>query len=125
MAKAQYDNRDFVAAQVNYQEFLAKNPSHPMAAMAELGKIHCTEALGSTEAALNAFGQFAAKNPGHFLMPVAVFGKARCLQDLKRYAEARTTYEDFIASNPKSPWGGDVNEALKQLASEARPVSGQ
>ena len=120
MAKAQYDNGDFVAAQASYQDFLAKNPAHPMAAMAELGKIHCTEGLGNTEAAMTAFGQFAAKNPGHFLMPVAVFGKARCQQDLKRYAEARATYEDFIAANPKSPWLSDVNEALKQLDSEAR-----
>ena len=123
MAKAQYDNGDFVAAQASYQDFLAKNPAHPMATMAELGKIHCTEALGSTEAAMTAFGQFAARNPGSFLTPIAVFGKARCLQDLKRYAEARATYEDFLAGNPKSSWLGDVNEALKQLDSEARRPS--
>ncbi len=120
LAKAQYDNGDFVAAQSNYQEFLTKYPSHPMAAMAELGKIHCTEGLGSTEVALAAFSQFAAKNPQHFLMPMAIFGKARCLQELKRYAEARTTYEDFLANNPKSPWANDVNESLKQLDSETR-----
>ncbi|MEI8139409.1 MAG: tetratricopeptide repeat protein [bacterium] len=123
LAKAQYDNSDFVAAQSNYQEFLSKYPDHPMAAMAELGKIHCTEGLGNTEVALTAFTQFAAKHPQHFLMPMAIFGKARCLQDLKRYVEARATYEDFLASNPKSPWLNDVNEALKQLDSEARRPS--
>jgi len=123
LAKAQYDNGDFVASQSNYQDFLSKYPNHPMAAMAELGKIHCTEGLGNTEVALAAFSQFAAKNPQHFLMPMAVFGKARCLQELKRYEEARTTYEDFLASNPKSLWTSDVNEALKQLDSEARRPS--
>lgn len=122
-AKAQYDNGDFVAAQASYQTFLSKHSSHPMAPMAELGIIHCTEGLGSTEAALKAFGEFAAKNPQHFLMPMAVFGKARCQQDLKRFAEARTTYEDFLANNPLSPWMNDVNEALKQLDSDARRIS--
>ena len=123
MAKAQYDNGDYVAAQSSYQDFLSKYPTHPMAAIAEMGKIHCTEGLGNTEVALAAFSQFATKNPDHFLMPSAIFGKARCLQDLKRYAEARATYEDFLAANPKSPWASDVNEALKQLDSEARKPS--
>ncbi|MEI7880928.1 MAG: tetratricopeptide repeat protein [bacterium] len=122
-AKAKYDNGDFIAAQSSYQDFLSKYPSHPMAAIAELGIIHCTEGLDRPEAALKAFGEFAAKNPQHFLMPMAVFGKARCLQDLKRHAEARTTYEDFIANNPKSPWLNDVKESLKQLDTEARRPS--
>lgn len=122
-AKAQYDNRDFVAAQNSYDHFLSQYPDHSMSAMAELGKIHCLEGLGSTEAALTAFSQFAVKNPQNFLMPMAVFGKARCLQELKRYEEARTTYEDFIAANPKSPWVNDVNEALKQLSTESRRPS--
>ena len=122
-AKAQYDNGDFVAAQSSYQDFLSKYPAHPMVSVAELGKIHCVEALGNTDAALAAFSQFATQNPQHFLTPIAIFGKARCLQELKRYAEARATYEDFLAANPKTPWMGDVNEALKQLDSEARRPS--
>jgi len=123
MAKAQYDSGNFVAAQSSYMDFLSKYPNHPMAPMAEMGKIHCMEGLGSTEAALAAFSQFATKNPDHFLRPLAIFGKARCLQEMKRYTEARTTYEDFLAGNPKSPWVNDVNEALKQLDSEARRPS--
>lgn len=122
-AKVQYDGGDFVAAQASYQDFIAKYPQHPMLPMAELGKIHCLEGLGNTESALAAFSQFATKNPQHFLAPMAVFGKARCLQELKRYEEARVAYEDFLANNPKSPWTSDVNEALKQLASEARQPS--
>lgn len=119
-AKAQYDNGDFVGAQSGYRDFIKKYPSHPMATMAELGIIHCTEGLGNLEGALKDFNDFSIRNPQHFLMPMAVFGKARCLQEMKRYAEARSTYEDFIAANPTSPWISDVNEALKQLASESR-----
>lgn len=122
-AKAQYDNGDFAGAQAGYQDFLKKYPTHPMAIMAELGNIHCTEGLGNLEVALKDFTDFAARNPRHFLMPMAVFGKARCLQEMKRLEEARTTYEDFIAANPRSPWVSDVNEALKQLASESRRPS--
>ncbi|MEI6564150.1 MAG: tetratricopeptide repeat protein [bacterium] len=119
-AKAQYDNGDVVSAQASYQDFLSKNPTHPMASIAELGKIHCTEALGQPDAALVAYNQFAATHPHHFLMPMALFGKARCLQTLKRFTEARTTYEDFLAANPKSLWINDVEEAMKQLERDAR-----
>ena len=120
MAKAQYDNGDFVAARAGYQAFLSKYPQHPMAGIAELGLIHCSEGMGQTEAALAEYTRFAAKNPTHFLAPTAIFGKARCLQTMKRYAEARAVYEDFLAAHPTSDWKNEITEALKQLDREAR-----
>lgn len=123
MAKAQYDNGDYVASRSGYQAFLSKYPQHPMAGIAELGLIHCSEGAGQTEAALAEYTRFVAKNPNHFLTPTALFGKARCLQTLKRYAEARAVYEDFLASHPKSEWGNEVTEALKQLDREARKIT--
>ncbi len=123
MAKAQYDNGDYVAARAGYQDFLSKYPSHPMAGIAELGLIHCSEGMGQTEAALAEYTRFATKNPTHFLAPTAIFGKARCLQTLKRYAESRAVYEDFLAAHPKNEWQNEVTEALKQLDREARKPS--
>jgi len=123
MAKAQYDNNDFTAAQATYKEFLSKYPDHPMAGIAELGLIHCTEGSGQTDQALAAFTAFATRNKDHFLAPVALFGKARCLEALKRHKEAKAVYEDFLVSHPKSEWQGDIDEALKQLDRAVRKPS--
>ncbi|MEI6789395.1 MAG: tetratricopeptide repeat protein [bacterium] len=123
MAKAQFDNGDYISSKVNYTDFLSKYPSHPMAGIAELGLIHCTEALGQTEKALEDYTRFVTTKPTHFLTPTAIFGKARCLQTLKRYDKARAIYDDFLAANPKSDWKNDIEEALKQLDRAARTPS--
>jgi len=119
-AKAQYDNGDYVTAQATYREFLAKNPGHPMASLAELGLVHCTEGMGQAEQALAAYVDFYGKHKEGFLAPVALFGKARCLKSLKRYGDSKATYEDFLVSHPKSEWQGYVEEALKQLERDSR-----
>lgn len=119
VAKAQYDNSDFVAAQASYKEFLAKYADHPMAPIAELGVIQCVEGLGQTAQALTSYEAYAQKNKESYLAPIALFGKARCLQSLKRVGEAKAVYEDFLVSHPKSDWQNEVQEALKQLALQA------
>jgi len=119
-AKAQYDNGDYVTAQATYREFLSKNPGHPMASIAELGMVHCTEGMGQAEQALAAYVDFYGKHKESFLAPVALFGKARCLKSLKRYGDSKATYEDFLVSHPKSEWQGYVEEALKQLERDSR-----
>ena len=123
MAKAQYDNGDYMAAQAAYKGFLAKYPDHTMAGIAELGLVHCTEGLGQIDQALAAYSDFVATHKDHFLAPVALFSKARCLESLKRYGEAKAIYQEFQASHPKSEWQSDIEEALKQLDREARKPS--
>lgn len=123
MAKIQYDAGDYVAALSSYTDFLSRNPTHLMASVAELGRIHCNEAMGQTADALVAFTAFAAKNPDHYLAPQALFGKARCLQQLARLPEARAVYEDFLAAHPKTPWKNDIEQALRQLDRESRKGS--
>jgi TolA-binding protein len=120
IAKTQYDAGDYVMAMSSYADFLSQHPKHPMAPMAELGKIHCTEAMGQTADALAAYKDFVTRFKDGFLTPLAVFGQARCLQQLRRYDEARATYEDFLAASPKTPWKGEIDDALKQIAREAR-----
>lgn len=120
IAKMQYDAGDYVGALSTYNDFLSRNPGHLMALTAELGKIHCQEAMGQTADALVAFKAFAEKNPAHYLTPQAVFGRARCLQQLARLDDARAVYEDFLIANPDSPWKGEVEEALRELAREKR-----
>lgn len=115
IAKSQFDSGDYLAASTSYNEFLADNAKHPMASVAELGKIHCSEAMGQTAAALAAFKAFAEKNPDSFLAAEATLGYARCLQQLGRLDEARTAYEDFLTAHPKTPWKGEIEDALKTV----------
>jgi len=115
IAKAQYDSGDYLTAMTSYSSFLADSPTHPMAPMAELGKIHCTEAMGQTADALAAYKAFADKNPDSFLAPLAALGRARCLQQLGRLDDARAAYEDFITAHPKTPWKGEVEDAMKTI----------
>lgn len=119
-AKMQFDSGDYVASLSSYSDFLARNPDHLLAPVAELGRIHCNEACGQTADALAAFKAFAEKKPDHYLAPQALFGKARCLQRLSRFAEARAVYENFLAAHPKTPWKNEIDEALRQLAREER-----
>lgn len=120
IAKTQYDAGDFVMAMSSYGDFLTHYAKHPMVPMAELGKIHCTEAMGQTAEALAAYKAFAARHQESYLTPLAIFGQARCLQQLRRYDEARATYEDFLTASPQTPWKGEVEDALKQIARESR-----
>ncbi len=122
IAKIQYDAGDYVASLSTYNDFLTRNPGHLMAPAAELGKIQCQEAMGQTADALVAFKAFAEKNPDHYLEPLAIFGEARCLQRLSRLDEARAVYEDFLVAHPNSPWQGEVEESLRDLAREKRKM---
>lgn len=123
MAKIQYDSGDYVAALSSYTDFLTRNPTHLMVPVAEMGRIHCNEAMGQTADALVAFTAFAANNPDSYLAPQALFGKARCLQQLGRLAEARAVYEDFLAAHPKTAWKNEIAQALRQLERENRTAS--
>lgn len=125
IAKAQYDSGDYITSVSSYSDFITQNPKHPLLPVAELGKIHCSEAMGQTAQALSAYQAFAAKYPESFTRPMALFGQARCLAQLRRFDESRAVYEDFLAANPKTPWKGEIEEALKQISRESRkPAAG-
>jgi TolA-binding protein len=115
LAKAHFDSGAYEPAMGKYVEFGTKFPKHPWAAVAELGKIHCQEAIGQTEQALAGFSAFVEQHPGHFLKSEAVFGRGRCLETLGRLSEAKAVYEDFIAANPDSGWVSRAEELLEQV----------
>lgn len=119
-AKMQYDAGDYVAALSSYTDFISRNPSHLMVPAAEMGKIHCQEAMGQTADALNAYSAFANSKPDHYLAPMALFGKARCLQRLDHFDDARAIYEDFLVAHPDTPWKGEIEESLRDIAREKR-----
>lgn len=123
VAKSQYDGGDYGTASASYNDFLTRHPKHTLAPVAELGKLHCLEAMGQTTEALNGYTTFSTKHPTHYLAPLALFGKARCLEQAGRIDEAKIVYEDFLASHPKSEWKDDVEEYLKQIERKTRKPS--
>ena len=123
MAKAYYDGGNYNQASVTYSDFEKKYPKHYMLAAARLGRIHCTEALGMTEEALNQYSGFVTENTNSFVRAEAIMGKGRCLQQLGRLAEAKALYEEFVAANPDSAWTqhaetmlADVTRDMKRAA---------
>ena len=115
LAKAQFDAGNFDAALAKYTEFSLKFPTHPFAAGAELGRIHCMEARGQYNEAQAAFAAFAASHANHFLAPQAIFGEGRCLEQLGRLRDAKALYEEFIAAHPDSEWKPRVEEMLSSV----------
>lgn len=119
-AKGCFDTGSYAMALQKYSEFLDKHPDHAMAAGAELGKIHVSEAMGETEKALLDFIAFARAHPDHYLGPQAVLGQGRCLEQLQRNEEARTLYEDFLAENPQGAWAPIAEEKLELVNARIR-----
>jgi predicted negative regulator of RcsB-dependent stress response len=120
LAKTYFDAGNYEAAASRYDEFSKNHPDHPMALVAVLGRIHCTEAMGQTDQALAAFSSFLEQHPKHFLSAQALFGKGRCLETLGKTADARTLYEDALAAEPDGPWAPRLEE---QIASVKRRMS--
>jgi hypothetical protein len=122
LAKSYFDNGYYDLALTKYDEFKTRFPKHPMAKVAELGRIFCVEARGQVNDACTSFAAFAAANPGHYLTPEAIFGRARCLEELGRFVEARVVYEDFVTTHAKSGWLPRAEEALEELPKKIEAV---
>lgn len=114
-AKAYYDNGHYEAALAKYGEFELRYARHPLAAVAEIGRLHCLEAQGRTVDAEQGFAAFVARHTNHFLRPQALFAWARCLEQMGRDAEARMRYEDFITEHPESRWRPHAEELLSAV----------
>jgi len=126
LAKTYYNTGSYELALAQYTEFLGRNAEHEMAPAAEMGRIHCVEAMGQTEAALADFATFAGKDPSHYLVPQAVFGQGRCLEQLNRHEEAKALYGDFVLRNPESGWLARAEELLenvrRKIERQGRPL---
>jgi TolA-binding protein len=94
-----------------------------MRPVADLGKVHCTEAMGRTAEALTEYSAFASNHPGDVLEPLARFGQARCLEELGRADEARAIYEECIAAHPDTVWQAEAEQALTALKRRMRKPS--
>jgi len=115
LAKAYFDAGNYELAVQRYADFSRKFAEHPMAGVAELGRVHCLEARGQLQEALQAFEAYTEQRPGDFLMGQALLGKARCLEQLARPDEARIVYEDFIVGHPDSPWLPRARDMLESM----------
>ena len=119
LAKVYFDLSNYDLAFNRYTDFLETFPEHEMRGIAELGKLHCLEARGQIQEALEGFEHFLADQPGHFLEAQATFGRGRCLEQAGRKEEARVVYENFIAAHPDSGWTARAEEMLETMEQRA------
>jgi tetratricopeptide (TPR) repeat protein len=117
-AKAHFTSGNYNMARNKYREFEERFPGHDFILFAELGKLHCMEAVAQLEDALSGYDAFASANPDHYLTPQAIFGKGRCLEQLGRMEDARVVYEDFVNDNEESPWIGNAEEMLQRVTAK-------
>jgi len=110
--KEYYNSGSYDTALAKYAELQAQYPEHELAAGADLGRIHCLEAMGRVDEAAAAFKEFAANHKDHYLVPQAVLGQARCLVQAGRLEEARVVCEDFIAANKENGYTMRVQDLL-------------
>ncbi len=118
IAKMHYNNENLDMAKNLYLEFQQNYPEHPLYLAAGMGEIHCIEATGEAEQALQGYRAFANENPDHYLASQAIFGQGRCLINLGRKQEAKELYEEFIGKNPESEWLPMLEEKLAETTTE-------
>lgn len=115
LGKLHFANETYDLALVQYETFRREHGDHLLAPAAEMGRLHCLEALGRSQEALEGFSRFATAHPDSFRVPQAVLGRARCLEQLGRPAEARVVYEDFLADEKYSDWAPAVDTLIESL----------
>ncbi|MFC1462318.1 tol-pal system YbgF family protein [Verrucomicrobiota bacterium] len=122
VAKAHFDNGKTDVAINKYIEFQSMYPEHPHAVGAELGRLHCLEAMRSTDTALQGFEAFLRQHGNHYLAPQAMLGKARCLVTMGRTNEAREVCEDLVVAKPDTTWSAKAERLIEQSKRKPRPM---
>jgi len=111
IARAQYDAGQYAEADDSYAAFLKNHPKHFMAPAAQLGRIHCREAIGQFEDALAEYRRFAALNPAQTALVItARLGEARCLRQTDNPADALALYENLILETLDLDWQPLIEE---------------
>ena len=104
LAEAYFNAGNLKGARSEYEAFLKRHGSHPMAGTARVGLAATLEAEQSFEEAGAGFESFAREHPDHYLYPVAVMGQARCLAARQEKAAARDLLDRLIAARAGTPW---------------------
>jgi len=120
LARLDFHNGKYDAAEKRYADFIAKHPGHAFQEAAEINRAQCTEALGRTEDALKAYDAVLARKSGTLVAAGAKLGRARCLEQLAKYEDARAAYEEILAADPEGPWAGAADAALKTIDQKKR-----
>jgi tetratricopeptide (TPR) repeat protein len=120
LARLDFHNGKYEAAEKRYADFMEKHPGHPFHEAAGINRAQCTEALGRTEEALKAYDAVLARKGGALFAMAAKLGRARCLEQLARYEDARAVYEEVLAADPDGPWAGAADAALKTIDQKKR-----
>jgi len=120
LARLDFHNGKYDAAEKRYADFVAKHPEHAFREAAEINRAQCIEALGRVEDALKAYDAVVARKSGTLVDSGARLGRARCLEQLGKYEDARAAYEEILAADPEGPWSGAAEAALKTIDQKKR-----
>lgn len=127
-ARTRYDSGSYSEADKLYEDFIATYPKHFMVPAARLGRIHCQEAQGLIDEALEGFKTFARENTSEpALVTVASLGEARCLRAKGKIQEAVSLYDRLLLEQPESEWKPLITDlkssTVKDLEHLSAPVS--
>ena len=105
-----YNEGDYEGALERYTLFLDRYPKHPLRDNSAWGALHCREALGELDAALEGY---RAYTPEDLLYPRARLGAARVYEKRGEWSRAREIYESLLDDMPESPWANQAEIFLQ------------
>lgn len=107
-----YNEGDYEGALEQYNRFLDTYPDHPLRDNPAWGALHCREAMGDLDAALEGF---QAYSPDDALYPQAQLGIARIHEKQGDWSLAREIYENLLNDMPESPWSNQAEIFLQHV----------
>jgi len=113
LAEALREEKKFEEAITVLNEFIAKQPQHPLIATAWNSLGVTQELAGKTEEALLAYQETASKYPDAYTAPIALNSQARLLAAQGKKEEARQILQDVVARFPETAFAYDARRELR------------
>ena len=115
LAEKLRDEKKFDESITVLQEFIAKQPEHPLIAGAWTGIAVAHELKGDLPKALDTYQQVVSKFPSAYVTPLALLAEARIYAQLGKKEDARRTYQDVMARYQESVFAAEANRELRFL----------
>ena len=116
LAADQMAKKDFTAARATYEEFVQKNPKHPLAPAGVYAIAGLLENENKLDEALARYKEIGEKYPKSFVEDAALTGRARVLVAKNDVDGARAIYQEIIGkAEEKSQARASAEHELKLL----------
>jgi len=111
-ASLRFNDREFAAAKVLYENFLTAYPTHPMRENAEWGVWMSAEGTGDLDTALTGF---VSVTENQLLYPQALLAQARVQEQKDNPEAALALYTQVQESFPETPWSEQARVYTEQV----------